>query len=84
MPKVKSECSSMFRLSSGAQKLGQPVPDSNLVSELKSRSAAADAAIQALVVKVPGGAGERPFGRGVTRDLELDRRQLTAPFGRRS
>jgi hypothetical protein len=31
-----SACSSTAFLSMGAQKLGQPVPDSNLVSELKS------------------------------------------------
>ena len=38
MPAVASECSSRTLLAMGAQKLGQPVPDSNFVSELKSYS----------------------------------------------
>src|SRR5260370_27358670 len=35
IPKRWSPVSWIFSLASGAQKLGQPVPDSNLVSELK-------------------------------------------------
>ena len=36
MPKLVSVRSTTFFLAMGAQKLGQPVPDSNFVSELKS------------------------------------------------
>src|ERR1700733_64858 len=36
MPMLRSIASTMFSLAMGAQKLGQPVPDSNLVSELKT------------------------------------------------
>src|SRR5579863_3597661 len=36
MPKVESRISVTFSEASGAQKLGQPVPESNFVSELNS------------------------------------------------
>src|SRR5580704_15373956 len=36
MPKVLSVISTIFSFAIGAQKLGQPVPDSNFVSELNS------------------------------------------------
>src|ERR1700721_3043527 len=36
MPKLWSRISTMFSCAIGCQKLGHPVPDSNLVSELKT------------------------------------------------
>jgi hypothetical protein len=36
MPRVISRISTMFSLAIGCQKLGHPVPDSNLVSQLKT------------------------------------------------
>src|SRR5215470_7859905 len=36
MPRLVSCCTVTFSLAIGCQKLGQPVPDSNFVSELKS------------------------------------------------
>ena len=65
----------------GAQKLGQPVPESNLVAESEQRIITADAAVDSFVVQVPVLAGEGDFGISVARDVEDSGRELFAPFG---
>ncbi len=65
----------------GCQKLGQPVPDSNLVSELYK------AVPQQMQRNRPWSCSgivrtaERPLGAGMTRHLKGGGRQLGAPLG---
>jgi hypothetical protein len=60
-----------FSFAMGAQKLGQPVPDSNLVSELNNALLQTDAAIQTLVVQIEVFAGKRSFRAFFTSYPEL-------------
>ena len=67
-------------LSSGAQKLGQPVPLSNfVVEEKRSRSQPAQAKMPRPLL-VQQRAGERPLGSALAQHRILVRRQQLAPF----
>src|SRR5205814_5391437 len=57
-----------------------PGPRIELGLGTEERGVAADAAIQTLVVQVPGGAREGTFGTLMTRHFERDRRQQAAPL----
>jgi hypothetical protein len=71
IPKLQSVVSRTFSFAMGAQKLGQPVPDSNLVSELNNALLQTDAAIQTLVVQIEVFAGKRSFRAFFTSYPEL-------------
>ena len=80
MPWLRSTIS-LIAPGTAFEKLGQPQPASNLVSESNSWLAAADAVVAAVG---PDGlvlAGEGALGGGVAGDLEFHRRPARAPFG---
>ena len=66
--RVPSVVLTMFSSAMGAVKLGQPVPDSNLVSLVKSARSQPTAAEEAGAVLVPGVAGEGALGGFVAED----------------
>ena len=68
-------------LSTGAEKLGQPVPESYLVAEENSGAPQHTQAVLAGVLFIPVRAGERALGPMLPRDVELLGRELRAPFG---
>jgi hypothetical protein len=61
-------------------KLGQPVPDSSLVSDPNSGVPHATQAVHARALLAPVGSGERAFGAGLTRDPILLRREQATPL----
>ena len=67
--------------STGAKKLGQPVPDSNLVSDRNSGGAAAGAAVGPGPVLVPQLAGEGALGALLAKDAVLLGGEFGTPFG---
>ena len=65
----------------GAVKLGQPVPESNLVSDENSSAPQPGAGVRRVIVRVPEGAREGPLGPLAAQHLVLLGRQRGAPFG---
>ena len=78
MPWLVSVRVSTAPSSTASQKLGQPVPDSYLVSDENRARVAHHAAVDAVVVAVPVGAGEGPLGAGLLGDLVLQRAEAPA------
>ena len=79
IPSVSSVVDTTCPLSIGRVKLGQPVPDSNLVERAEERLAGCDVDIDAVGVVVPEFVLEWRLGRIVLgHHLELDRGQLAA------
>jgi hypothetical protein len=76
MKSALSLCSLTASDATGAQKLGHPVPDSNLVADQNS-----GAPQQTHEYFVPVRAGKCPLGSMLARDVELFRRQRLAPLG---
>ena len=70
MPKLRSVASSIFCLSSGAQKLGQPVPDSNFVVELNNAVSQHTQRYRPASWRFHVESGEGALRIGVSRDLE--------------
>ena len=64
----------------GSKKLGQPEPEWNLVSERKSSAPQPHAAIDAGILGVDVGAGERALGACLTEHVVLLRRQAVTPL----
>ena len=79
MPNELSVVSSTA-LSSGAQKLGQPVPLSNFGLRREQRQVAAGAGEGAVAMLLQQRAGERPFGAFLAQHVVLRRRQKLVPF----
>ena len=67
--------------SSGAQKLGQPVPLSNFVDEENRSEAAAGASESPAPLLMQERTGERPLGAFLAQDSVLLGRQGRAPLG---
>ena len=80
MPWLRSRLISTASATIGSVKLGQPVPDSNLVDRVEQLGAASRAAVDAVVVTVPVLARERPLGAGLAQHLVLLRAQLGPPL----
>ena len=80
MNRLLSGRSSTASATAGSVKLGQPVPESNLVSALNSIGAAARAAVVAGVLVVDVLAGERRLGAGLAQHVVLRGRELLAPL----
>ena len=80
MPRLRSAVSRIFSLAMGAQKLGQPVPESNLAAGVEERGIATDAAEDAWGVIVGIFVGVGALGCGVARDFERVGRELLAPL----
>ena len=80
MNRLLSGRSSTASATAGSVKLGQPVPESNLVSALNSVAAAGRAAVVAGVLVVDVLARERRLGAGLAQHLVLRGRQLLAPL----
>ena len=80
MKRPLSGRSSTASATAGSVKLGQPVPDSNLVSEPNSSAPHAGAAVVAGLLVVDVLARERRLGAGAAQDLVLLRRQLLTPL----
>ena len=80
MPWLWSTFSSTASASRAWKKLGQPVPDSNFVSDENRGASQHDAHVGAVVVAVPVLAGEGPLGAGLAGDLELRRGQALTPL----
>ena len=81
IPCELSPCTATFSFAMGCQKLGQPVPDSNLVLEskrtvLQQMQVYSPSAWLLAYLPVTG-----HLGAGLARHLELFRRQLLLPFG---
>ena len=79
MPKERSVVSSTA-LSSGVQKLGQPVPLSNLVLDENSGSVAAGAGEGAVAMLLEQRAGERPLGTFLAQYVVFRGRQQLVPL----
>ena len=80
IPRLRSSCSSTASATAGSVKLGQPVPESNFVSELNSSRPAGPAAVDAVGLRVRVGTGERRLGPLLAQDVKALGVELLAPL----